>query len=62
MNFKRLRHVRKLNDITLDAVAKDTGLSIGLLNQLERGIYKTIHNDKKRHVLENYIEQLEKTI
>ena len=61
-DFKRLRRLRMLKDITLDTVGKDTGLSVGFLNQLERGIFKTISNDKKRHVLENYIEQQEKTL
>ena len=62
IDFKRLKRLRMLKDITLDDVALNTGLSVGFLNQLERGVYLNIKSDKKRHVLENYIEQLEKTL
>ncbi len=55
----RLRQLRKLNDITLDQVAMDTGLSVGYLNRIERGYITDIKNNSKRKKLENYIKRLE---
>lgn len=55
----RLRQLRKLNDITLDQVAMDTGLSVGYLNRIERGYITDIKNNFKRKKLENYIKRLE---
>ncbi len=55
----RLRQLRKLNDITLDQVAVDTGLSVGYLNRIERGFISDVKNSTKRKKLENYIKRLE---
>ena len=55
----RLRQLRKVNDITLDQVAVDTGLSVGYLNRIERGFITEIKNNVKRRKLENYIRRLE---
>ena len=55
----RLRQLRKLNDITLDQVAIDTGLSVGYLNRIERGYISDVKNALKRKKLENYIRRLE---
>lgn len=56
----KLRQLRKLNDIILDEVAVDTGLSVGYLNRIERGYVPDIKNAIKRKKLENYIINLEK--
>ena len=56
----KLRKLRKMNEITLDEVALDTGLSIGYINRIERGYIKEIKNEVKRKRLENYIKELEK--
>lgn len=55
----RLRQLRKLNDITLDQVAIDTGLSVGYLNRIERGFISDVKNSIKRKKLESYIKRLE---
>jgi len=55
----RLRQLRKFNDITLDQVAMDTGLSVGYLNRIERGFITEIKNSIKRKKLESYIRKLE---
>ena len=55
----RLRQLRKLNDITLDQVAIDTGLSVGYLNRIERGFISDVKNSAKRKKLESYIKRLE---
>ena len=55
----KLRQLRKLNDITLDEVGMDTGLSVGYLNRIERGFISEIKNNVKREKLENYIKKLE---
>lgn len=55
----KLRQLRKINDITLDQVAVDTGLSVGYLNRIERGYISDIKNATKRKKLENYIKRLE---
>jgi len=55
----RLRQLRKINDITLDQVAMDTGLSVGYLNRIERGYITEIKNNIKRKRLESYIRKLE---
>ena len=55
----RLRQLRKINDITLDQVALDTGLSVGYLNRIERGFITEIKNITKRKRLESYIKKLE---
>jgi len=56
----KLRKLRKLNEITLDEVALETGLSIGYINRIERGYITEIKNEVKRKRLENYIKNLEK--
>jgi len=56
----KLRKLRKLNEITLDEVALETGLSIGYINRIERGYITDIKNEVKRKRLENYIKELEK--
>ena len=58
--FDKLRLFRKINDITLDEVAKATGLSVGYLNRIERGYITEIKNVEKRKKLENYIKKLQK--
>ena len=55
-----LRRLRMINDITLDAVAQATGMSVGYLNRIERGFISEIKNDVKRNKLENYIKELSK--
>jgi transcriptional regulator with XRE-family HTH domain len=60
MVLTKLRKLRKLNEITLDEVALDTGLSIGYINRIERGYITEIKNEVKRKRLENYIKELEK--
>ena len=60
MELTKLRQLRKLNDIILDEVAMDTGLSVGYLNRIERGFISEIKNNEKRKKLENYIKKLEK--
>ena len=57
--FTKLRRLRKINEITLDEVAMDTGLSVGYLNRLERGFIQDIKNSAKKKRLENYIRNLE---
>ena len=59
MSLTLLRKLRKLNDIVLDEVARDTGLSVGYLNRIERGYVSNIKNDVKRKKLEDYIKELE---
>ena len=56
----KLRKLRKMNEITLDEVALDTGLSIGYINRIERGYITDIKNEVKRARLEKYIKELEK--
>jgi len=56
----KLRKLRKMNEITLDEVALDTGLSIGYINRIERGYITEIKNEVKRARLEKYIKELEK--
>jgi transcriptional regulator with XRE-family HTH domain len=60
MTLTKLRKLRKLNEITLDEVALDTGLSIGYINRIERGYITEIKNEVKRKRLENYIRDLER--
>lgn len=60
MTLTKLRKLRKLNEITLDEVALDTGLSIGYINRIERGYITEIKNEVKRKRLENYISDLER--
>jgi len=55
----KLRQLRKLNEITLDQVSMDTGLSVGYLNRIERGFILEIKNVEKRKRLESYIRKLE---
>jgi|SaaInl7_150m_RNA_FD_contig_21_1504282_length_284_multi_11_in_0_out_0_1 transcriptional regulator with XRE-family HTH domain len=57
--FTKLRRLRKINEITLDEVAMDTGLSVGYLNRLERGFIQDIKNTAKKKRLETYIKNLE---
>lgn len=60
MTLTKLRKLRKMNEITLDEVALDTGLSIGYINRIERGYITDIKNEAKRKRLEMYIRDLEK--
>jgi len=60
MTLTKLRKLRKINEITLDEVALDTGLSIGYINRIERGYITEIKNEVKRKRLENYINDLER--
>ncbi|MFC1554529.1 helix-turn-helix domain-containing protein [candidate division KSB1 bacterium] len=60
MQFTKLRKLRLMNEITLDEIALETGLSIGFINRIERGYVAEIKNPSKRKRLENYIQQLEK--
>ena len=55
----RLRRLRKLNDITLDEVALETGLSVGYLNRIERGFISDVKNTAKKKRLESFIHKLE---
>ena len=57
--FTKLRRLRKINEITLDEVAMDTGLSVGYLNRIERGFILDIKNTTKKKRLESYIRKLE---
>ena len=57
--FTKLRRLRKINEITLDEVAMDTGLSVGYLNRIERGFIQDIKNVSKKKRLESYIRKLE---
>ena len=59
MVLTKLRKLRKMNEITLDEVALDTGLSIGYINRIERGYITDIKNNVKRKRLESYIKNLE---
>ena len=58
--LKELRRLRIINDITLDEVSVETGVTIGYLNLIERGIILDIKNNKKRESLKNYIKKLRK--
>ena len=60
MTLTKLRKLRKMNEITLDEVALDTGLSIGYINRIERGYITEIKNEVKRRRLEKYITDLER--
>jgi len=60
MVLTNLRKLRKENDITLDEVALETGLSIGYINRIERGYITDIKNEDKRKSLETYIKNLER--
>ncbi|MFC1553372.1 helix-turn-helix domain-containing protein [candidate division KSB1 bacterium] len=60
MQFTKLRKLRLMNELSLDDVALETGLSIGFINRIERGYVADIKNPAKRKRLENYIKQLEK--
>lgn len=60
MALTKLRKLRKMNEITLDEVALDTGLSIGYINRIERGYITEIKNEVKRRRLEKYITDLER--
>ena len=56
--YRKLRQLRKINDIILDEIALKTGLSVGYLNRIERGYIAEIKNVGKRKKLENYIKKL----
>ena len=58
----RLRRLRKQLDIILNEVAKETGLSVGYINRIERGFIADVKNPQKKKRLENYIEQLEQRV
>lgn len=53
-----LRRLRMINEITLDVVAQETGMSVGYLSRIERGLIADIKNDAKRKRVENYIKKL----
>ena len=58
--YRKLRQLRKINDIILDEIALKTGLSVGYLNRIERGYIAEIKNVGKRKKLENYIKKLKR--
>ena len=60
MVLTKLRKLRKMNEITLDEVALDTGLSVGYINRIERGYITDIKNEVKRKRLVTYIKNLER--
>ena len=60
INLTELRRLRKINDITLEVVERETGVSVGYLSRIERGIVLDIENNKKRKSLESYIMKLRK--
>ena len=57
--YKKLRQLRKINEITLEQVSAETGISVGYLNRIERGYIANIKNQTKRENLEIYIKKLE---
>ena len=60
INLTELRRLRMINDITLEEVGVETGMSVGFLNLIERGIKRDIKSDEKREILEKYILKLRK--
>ena len=58
INLTELRRLRQINDITLEEVRVETGVSVGYLNLIERGIKRDIRSAEKRQRLENYIMKL----
>lgn len=60
INLKELRKLRNSFDITLEEVEVETGISLGYLSRIERGIVTDIENDAKRKRVENYILKLRK--
>ena len=58
INLIELRRLRRINDITLEEVRVETGISVGYLSLIERGIRLDIDNDKKRKKLESFIKKL----
>ena len=58
INLKELRRLRVINDITLEEVRVETGISVGYLSLIERGIKRDIKSDEKRKRLESYIKKL----
>ena len=58
IKLKELRRLRMINDITLEEVRVETGISVGFLNLIERGIKRDIKSDEKRGILEKYIMKL----
>lgn len=58
IQLTELRRLRRIHDITLEEVEKETGVSLGYLNLIERGIKKDVKSEEKRKVLENYIRKL----
>lgn len=60
IDYRKLKKYRKILDITLDQIHIDTGISISVLNRLERGFLETIINKEKRDALDSYIKKLEK--
>jgi len=60
INLTELRRLRMINNITLEQVEREIGVSFGYLSRIERGIILDIENDKKRESLKNYIKKLRK--
>lgn len=58
MDLTKLRKHRRTLDITLDEVARDTGISVGYLNRIERGFIDKIYDPHKQQILVAYIQKL----
>lgn len=58
-DFTKLRKLRRHFDITTDDVSRETGVSIGYINRIERGYVSNIKNIHKNLKLQTYIEGLE---
>ena len=56
--LSELRRLRVINDITLEEVRVETGISVGYLSLIERGIKRDIRSVEKRKRLEGYIKKL----
>ena len=58
INLTELRRLRRNNDIPLEEVRVETGISVGYLSLVERGIKRDIRSVEKRKRLEKYIMKL----
>lgn len=54
--ISKLRILRKMAEDTLDDVARETGLSVGYLNRIERGFVTEIKNVTKLASLQKYLK------
>jgi transcriptional regulator with XRE-family HTH domain len=59
--FQDLRHLRRLHEITLEEVSQRTGLSVSLINKVEKG-EKDIKNYEKRMALRRYVKNLRRRV